>query len=94
MATYHEPHPFIAKAKPQSYWCLVCGRGANHALHTQTLAGMETVDKERAEALGIAQAEELTKILHSAKADVSDKAGRMERESPLFFGTGDNPTLF
>ena len=58
------------------------------------LMGMEQTDKERAEALGIAEAERLTEILHSKKGDVSDRAGKMERESPLFFGAGENPTLF
>ena len=61
---------------------------------TITLPGCETTDADRAQALGLAQAEELTKILHSPKADVSGKAGDMERNAPLFFGQGDNPTLF
>lgn len=26
--------------------------------------------------------------------NISKKAGEMEREAPLFFGTGENPTLF
>lgn len=59
-----------------------------------SLPGMESADAERLEALGLAEAQRLTEILHSAKADVSDKAGRMEREAPLFFGVGENPSLF
>ena len=55
---------------------------------TITLPGCETADADRAQALGLAQAEELTKILHSPKADVSGKAGDMERNAPLFFGQG------
>lgn len=59
-----------------------------------TLASMETTDADRGAALGIAQAEDLTAQMRKPLADVSIKAGRMERESPLFFGSGSNPTLF
>ena len=59
-----------------------------------TLAGMATVDSDRETAAGIAQAEALTAFMRTPRADISGKAGRMERESPLFFGMGDNPTLF
>jgi hypothetical protein len=44
--------------------------------------------------LSTTEAEELTARMRTPKADVSAKAGRMERESPLFFGTGENPILF
>lgn len=59
-----------------------------------TFAGMESTDQDRAAALGVAQAKELSAIMRTPKADISAKAGRMERDSPLFFGTGDAPTLF
>ena len=59
-----------------------------------TFIGLETCDTDRAEALGIAQAAELTARMRQTRGDISGKAGRMERDSPLFFGTGDNPTLF
>ena len=58
------------------------------------LPGCETADADRASALGLAQAEEMTAELRKPLGDVSGKAGRMEREAPLFFGQGDNPTLF
>ena len=58
------------------------------------LAGMESADLERLEALAVAQAAELTALMREPLADVSRKAGRMERESPLFFGSGENPSLF
>ena len=58
------------------------------------LAGCETVDQDRAEAAGIAQAEALTAAMLTPRASISTKAGKMERHAPLFFGTGDNPTLF
>ena len=95
MATYHQTHAFQARPKPMTKFCVICGRVEVHILHGhQTFAGMEAVDNEREEARELAYAEELTKILRSPKADVSEKAGRMEREAPLFFGTGENPTLF
>ena len=59
-----------------------------------TFAGLEMCDEDREKALGIAQADELTARLRSTRGDISGKAGRMERESPLFFGTGDNPLLW
>lgn len=55
---------------------------------------MGDVAADRAEALAEAQGEELTVAMLKPKADISAKAGRIERESPLFFGTGENPTLF
>lgn len=59
-----------------------------------TFAGLESCDQDRAAAFGIAQAEELTAELRRPLGDISGKAGRMEREAPLFFGSGENPTLF
>jgi hypothetical protein len=59
-----------------------------------TFAGLETCDTDRAAALAASTAEELTAELRRPLADISGKAGRMERDAPLFFGTGDNPTLF
>lgn len=55
---------------------------------------MGNVAGDRAEARGIAEGQELTAELLKPKADISSKAGRLERESPLFFGTGENPGLF
>lgn len=40
------------------------------------------------------QARRLSEQMHSAKGDISRAAGEMERNSPLFRGTGDNPLLF
>ena len=59
-----------------------------------TFAGLETCDTDRQIALGVAQAEELTALLRSRQGDISGTSGRMERESPLFFGTGANPSLW
>ena len=60
----------------------------------EPLAGMESADQDRAEARAIAESEELTAELLKPKADISRKSGKLERESPLFWGTGDSPTLF
>ena len=49
---------------------------------------------QRDEALAQATGEELTAAMRQPKADISTKAGKLERESPLFFGTGENPSLF
>ncbi|MGO8792902.1 MAG: hypothetical protein ACLQVL_36705 [Terriglobia bacterium] len=59
-----------------------------------TFAGLETCDQDRASALAAQTAEELTAEMRRPLADISGKAGRMERDAPLFFGTGENPTLF
>jgi hypothetical protein len=49
---------------------------------------------ERETARQLAEAEALTEMLRTPKADISKRAGRLERESPLFHGKGDNPCLF
>ncbi len=63
-------------------------------IESLTLAGFGDVEGDQAAAAGIAEGERLTEILRTPKADISNKAGRVERDSPLFFGTGDNPLLF
>ena len=51
-------------------------------------------DAEREQARIEAEAEQLSAELRRPLADISTKAGKMERESPLFYGTGENPLLF
>lgn len=51
-------------------------------------------DKERELARQIQEAADLTAAMLEPKADISAKAGKMERESPLFYGTGENPTFW
>jgi hypothetical protein len=58
------------------------------------LAGMETSDRDRHEARAEAEREAMEAKMREPLGSISGKAGRMERDSPLFFGTGDNPTLF
>lgn len=59
-----------------------------------TLAGMETADADRETIRQLTQAAELTAKMREPGRDISARSGEMERNSPLFFGTGDNPTLF
>ena len=75
--------------------CKVCLAGAAWMKDKAevSLPGFD-LEYERVAALAQAQGEELTEMLRSPKGDVSAKAGKMERDAPLFFGTGDNPTLF
>ena len=83
--------------KPMQYdqhHCRICKMLVGHPSHTMALAGMETADADREAARQLAQAEELTAAMRQPRASISAKAGRMERESPLFFGTGANPLLF
>jgi GGDEF domain-containing protein/2'-5' RNA ligase len=58
------------------------------------LPGMEGTDEERAAKLAEAQGQRLTEAMRAPLGDISRKAGAIERDSPLFHGTGDNPTLF
>lgn len=90
------PHAFV----PVDYMgeemlrCDRCAQFKGHPLHIQVLPGMEMVDHERETARQLQQAEEMTAELRRPLRDISAKAGRMERESPLFFGLGENPLLF
>ena len=59
-----------------------------------TFAGLETCDEDRAKAAALSLAEDLTARLRSPGRDISERAGEMERRSPLFIGTGENPCLW
>jgi hypothetical protein len=58
------------------------------------LPGLESAALERVAAEARAVVEEVERILREPLGNVSRKAGQMEREAPLFFGTGENPDLF
>lgn len=49
---------------------------------------------ERMEAERNQQRAELEDLMRKPLGSVSKAAGEMERNSPLFYGTGDNPNLF
>jgi hypothetical protein len=59
-----------------------------------SLPGLETVHRERVAAYAQATGEQLTAKMRTPKGNISESAGRIERDSPLFFGTGENPGLF
>ena len=63
-------------------------------IESHILDGMSQHIDAQAEAVAELSGEQLTAKMREAKAYVSRKAGEMERESPLFFGTGQNPSLF
>jgi len=68
--------------------CEVCGSLPGAVVHLLALPGMEAVEMEGEEARG------LMERMRTVKADISAKTGEMERNAPLFYGTGNNPTLF
>lgn len=61
---------------------------------SEVFDGMETAVEEQDQAAAEYSAEELGAKMLEPKADISAKAGRMERDSPLFYGTGANPLLW
>ena len=87
---HNEPHPFVTARK--SNRCLSCGGWPDASCHSKEL--WTGADRERIAAQGLAQAGELTAELRRPLKDVSRATGIMEMESPLFHGTGANPTLF
>jgi hypothetical protein len=88
-----EPHAYRRPANGGQS-CEVCGSLPGAEIHLLALPGMEEAEREREEARGITQRMELEGRMRKVKADISEKAGEMERNSPLFHGTGNNPTLF
>jgi hypothetical protein len=63
-------------------------------VESHTFAGMETAVEEQSKAAALYTAEELTKRLLEDRQSIDRAAGEMERNAPLFFGQGDNPSLF
>ena len=62
-------------------------------VESHIFAGMETAVEDQAQAAAVYSGEELTKRLLEPRAAIDAKTGRLERDSPLFFGT-IHPTLF
>ena len=91
----NEPHAFkLDRSYAVGRYCRICERQEGNPVHIATLPGMEGSDAQREEARQLQQAEELTARLLEARPSIDAQAGRMERESPLFFGQGENPILF
>jgi DnaJ-class molecular chaperone len=61
---------------------------------TLPLDGIGQLFEEREEAKRTQTREELEDAMRKPIANISSSAGEIERNSPLFYGTGDNPTLF
>lgn len=85
------PHTFTA-IKPGSNRCQLCGGWSDHPDHSYEL--WTDADKEREAARQDQETAEMTARLRRPLKDVSCATGIMERESPLFLGSGINPTLF
>ena len=63
-------------------------------IESHILDGMSQHVEAQAEAVAELSGEELSAKLREPMASIDRKAGEMEREAPLFFGTGENPSLF
>ena len=88
-----EPHAYRRPARGGQS-CEVCGSPPGAVVHLLALPSMEEAEREREEARGLMERMELEERMRTVKADISAKAGEMERNTPLFSGTGENPTLF
>lgn len=62
-------------------------------VESHIFAGMETAVTAQAQAAAVQTAAELTARLIEDRPTIDARAGEMERNSPLFFGT-IHPTLF
>ena len=85
-----EPHAF--RPRPKGKQCAICGGWADASYHNLEL--FTDAEQDRQAAREAQEAEEMNTKLRQPLKDVSCAAGIMERESPLFFGAGLNPTLF
>jgi hypothetical protein len=87
-----EPHTFRAVKHGNPNRCYTCGGWADHPCHNLSL--WDDVDRDREAERLIHEAGELSDVLRTPLKDVSRAAGILERESPLFFGSGSNPSMF
>ena len=78
--------------QPGSNRCKECGGWVDHPHQSREL--WSDVDRDRDEAKAAHEALEMAKQMRRPLKDVSEAAGIMERRSPLFYGKGNNPTLF
>lgn len=90
MLTKVQPHVYAPTRKGSA--CSICGGWADASYHNLEL--FTDADRERERARGLYQAQVMTNELRKPLKDISKAAGILERESPLFFGSGANPTLF
>lgn len=71
--------------------CKVCRRGPRDPVHLLGIPGIDLIAAENARL--VSEAEELTEQMRRPLDDISQKTGRMEADSPLFYGKV-NATLF
>ena len=83
----------MAVAVPKN--CRGCGAGSAwmRSEAEVSLPGFD-LTAERVAALADSERERLEAMMRMPCGDVSARAGAMERDSPLFWGKGDSPTLF
>jgi len=96
---FRESHPTPRETTPHAGKflggaCTLCGLPPESPLHTYTLPGFQDVLGTREQAKAEAIGEELTARMRQPIKNISHKAGNIERDAPLFYGTCDNPTLF
>jgi hypothetical protein len=72
--------------------CAICGGWPDASYHNLEL--FNDCDRAREAARLATEAEELTAKMRTPLKDISHATGILERESPLFYGTGSNPVLF
>ena len=61
---------------------------------SMTFEGMEDAVAQQLEAAALYQTQQLEEEFLKPLGDINKAAGEMERNAPLFYGTGDNPILF
>ena len=86
-----EPHAY--RRQRAAAVCEVCGSLPGAVVHLIELPGLEKAEPEREEARGLFERMELEERMRTVKADISAKAGDMERNAPLFYGTGSTTLL-
>ena len=73
---------------------IAAAHAANESDRYLVFDGMADAYEEQKTAAAQVNGETLTDQLRTPGKDISAAAGRMERDSPLFYGTGENPLLF
>lgn len=90
MLTKTKPHVYQPTRKGSA--CSICGGWADASYHNLEL--FTDADREREAMRQRYDAEQMTRTTRQPLKDISKAAGIIERESPLFFGSGCNPSLF
>lgn len=86
-----QPHAFQTRKGSKN--CATCGGWADASYHNMEL--WDNVDREREAVRQIEQAAQMSEQMRRGPLhDASIATGRIERDSPLFFGSGENPPLF